>query len=201
VDVEVEDALAGLLAAVDDRAEAVFEEALLARDFVCHPEEMAHERAMLLGHVGEAFDAALGDHEVVMRRLRFDVGEGDAVHVFPDPIGRDLAPQDLAEDRGVLVLAELVLHVLHSGILGRGGAESKPWILGAAFSSTAQLGGSGSAMPRLSSARPPAVRHAHTPWRLRFAASSPSFSTADEARAKITKSCRVVACLLYAAGL
>jgi hypothetical protein len=99
VEVEVLDGLAAVGAGVDDDAVAVGE-VLLAGDFGGGGEELAEERGVGGGGVGERGDVLFGDDEDVDGGLGVDVREGEDVVVLIEASDGDGAGGNLAEEAG-----------------------------------------------------------------------------------------------------
>src|SRR6185312_12581042 len=61
-------------------------------------QQATQQRRILRRGVVQRGDRFLRDEQHVHRRLRVHVAEGQQFVVLPDDVGRDLAPDDLAED-------------------------------------------------------------------------------------------------------
>src|SRR6185437_9127789 len=96
VEVEVEDALAGVGADVEHGAEAVGQTAL-AGEVGGFELELAYQGCVLGGGVRQIFQVALGDQQDVRRRAGLDVLEGEDALIFVDLAGGNLALDDAAE--------------------------------------------------------------------------------------------------------
>src|SRR3990170_3738371 len=97
VEMEVEDALARLGSDVRHHPVAAAETGLV-RDALDDAEEPDQQAGVGIGQGMGIGDVAARDDEHVRRRLRVDVAEGDDLVILVDPVGRDLARHDAAEE-------------------------------------------------------------------------------------------------------
>ena len=93
---DVENALAGALAAVEHEAVAVGD-GYVGCDRAGGGEYRAQVVVMQRAEVVGGRDVILGDDQHVMRRLRIDIPESEDQVILEDDIGRDLAPDYLAK--------------------------------------------------------------------------------------------------------
>ena len=97
VQMKMLDGLAAVVSCVDDGA-VTFVEALLAGDFSDCREQMAQQRRVFWGGVGERGDVLARYDQDMHGRVRMNVGEGDALVVFVHASGGDGAIDDFAEE-------------------------------------------------------------------------------------------------------
>jgi hypothetical protein len=96
VHMDVADGLSAQLVAVHHQAKALGA-ALLAGQLLGGVQQVAGQRLVGFGEVGEGGDVALGDHQKMHRRLRADIVEGDELIVLVELARRNLTGDDLAE--------------------------------------------------------------------------------------------------------
>lgn len=97
VDMQVGDGFAAIGAIVDDEAEPIFVESMLARDFSSSEHEVTEESVVIRGGFGDSRDGFARDEQVVDRRLRGNVFETNAVLVFVDDVCGDFFRADFFE--------------------------------------------------------------------------------------------------------
>jgi len=98
---QVEDGLPGLSAGVDHGAPVL--QAGIFGHLGGHQQEVSQQGAIGGLRFFKAGDVLARNHKQVHRGLRLDIGKGNAVLVFMDPLGWDLAAQDASEDRWVVL--------------------------------------------------------------------------------------------------
>src|SRR5262245_59455947 len=96
VQVQMEYALARLGAVVHHETECIAHAELL-RHFAGRKQQVPEQSLVLAACARQPVDLFLWDEQDMRRRLRIDVAEGQAQVVLIDDVGRDLAPDDLAE--------------------------------------------------------------------------------------------------------
>jgi hypothetical protein len=100
VDVQVGHGLAGILSVVDDEAEALG--ALVDAELLggmTRGEEQGTELGLIFGGgFADAWDGLFRHDEEVNGGLGTDVAEGEAVRIFEDDVGRDLAGDDFFKE-------------------------------------------------------------------------------------------------------
>ena len=100
MEMDVMDAVAGVVAAVEDQAQAALEEAALPGDVPCPPHQPPHQRVVAVLELGDALDVAARDDQHVGGGLGVDVVEGQDLVVLEGDLRGHLPLHDLAEQAG-----------------------------------------------------------------------------------------------------
>ena len=104
----VVDALSRLRALVEDEAIAVAVDLALVGDAIGNADHPGNHRSIRLGQIVHRGNVLLGDHENMRRRDGTDVFEGHDLLIAVDLFGRNLLPEDFAEET-------LLFHDVDSG--------------------------------------------------------------------------------------
>ena len=99
----VKDRLSGIAAVVDDHPIAAFFESTLFSNRLRDEKEMSNKLSISLCYAVDVLNMLFGNDQDVGRGLRIDVFDRDGMFILMNQLGRNLIPNDLAED-AVLVL-------------------------------------------------------------------------------------------------